>query len=172
MDTIVRGERSDVTNPIDDAISDLLWGTLSVGHYWQQINTLWASQLGLTFYQWMVIRAIRSLDLGGGVAVKKVAKQLCVDASSVTSQTKTLETLGLVKKTVSPTDARVVLLSLTPLGEEKLAILSDHRKLANGTLLEGLDLKTLQAQGGTIADLRDRLFRVSRRLQADMDSVP
>jgi DNA-binding MarR family transcriptional regulator len=160
------------TDILNDSVSDLLWSTLSMGHYIAQINAVWASHLNMSFHHWMIIRAIRTLDVGGGVAVNGVAKQLYADASFVATQTKKMEAAGLVRRSVSPDDARVVLLSLTDKGNEKIAVFAEHRLKAKEALLDGSNVAAVQAQNAATLKMRDKLFRISKRMRAEIDDYP
>jgi DNA-binding MarR family transcriptional regulator len=60
------------------------------------------------------------LDSIGTMRVSEIAACYGVDVSSVTPRLKALESAGLVAREALPTDARVSLISITPLGTRAL----------------------------------------------------
>jgi MarR family transcriptional regulator, organic hydroperoxide resistance regulator len=92
---------------------DLVWAITSLNKAVESLHEKWADTLGITGAQWLVLLAIRDLDRVGGVAGTEVAHKMRVDPSFISSQTRVLLKQGLVSRTVSSKDARIVLLSLT-----------------------------------------------------------
>ena len=77
-------------------------------------------QFGITPRQHLLLLQIGGAD-GSTTTVSDLVDTLALTQSAVTELVQRAEAAGLVERAQSPTDGRVVNLSLTPLGEEKLA---------------------------------------------------
>jgi DNA-binding MarR family transcriptional regulator len=77
-------------------------------------------QFGITPRQHLLLLQIAGAD-GGSTTVSDLVDTLALTQSAVTELVQRAEAAGLVERAPSPRDGRVVNLSLTALGEEKLA---------------------------------------------------
>ena len=81
---------------------------------------------------------------GGGVRMTTIAADLGVRTPTATQSVDRLSRAGLVKRDRDPTDARAVLVSLTPHGEEVLAREDQHRNERVADILGELTLPELE----------------------------
>jgi DNA-binding MarR family transcriptional regulator len=81
-------------------------------------------QFGITPRQHLLLLQIAGAD-GGSATVSDLVGLLSLTQSAVTELVQRAEAAGLVERAPSKDDGRVVHLSLTPLGEEKLAAVHD-----------------------------------------------
>ena len=77
-------------------------------------------RFGITPRQHLLLLQIAGAD-GGSTTVSDLVGSLSLTQSAVTELVQRAQLAGLVERTPSEEDGRVVYLSLTPLGEEKLA---------------------------------------------------
>lgn len=80
-----------------------------------------ARKNGLTPRQYHLLLQIAGSD-GGTSTVSQLVERLYLAQSAVTELVQRAEAAGLVRRTQSRSDARVMHLSLTPEGESKLAV--------------------------------------------------
>jgi DNA-binding MarR family transcriptional regulator len=85
------------------------------------------------------------LDSIGTMRVSDIAACYGVDVSSVTPRIKALETAGLVARETLPTDARVSLMSITPLGSRALESVHAVRREILADALADLDQAQVEA---------------------------
>jgi DNA-binding MarR family transcriptional regulator len=83
-----------------------------------------ARRLGITPRQHLLLLQIAGAD-GGTSTVSDLVELLALTQSAVTELVQRAEAAGLVSRAQSQTDGRVVNLSLTPLGAERLAAMHD-----------------------------------------------
>lgn len=83
-----------------------------------------AREFGLTPRQHLLLLQIAGSE-DGVTTVSALVGLLSLTQSAVTELVQRAEQCGLVQRTASKTDGRVVHLSLTPAGEEKLAAVHD-----------------------------------------------
>src|SRR6201996_3088991 len=126
-----------------DSSRQFFWDVASINIHLDQIRKHWAKVLGITGPQWMILVAVADLDQGGGVPVKDVIAKLLVDPSFVTVQSKILEKSGLLHRTESAEDARVVLMSLTEKATREMEALSVRQELLNKFIFSDSDPLTL-----------------------------
>ena len=81
---------------------------------------------------------------GGGVRMTTIAANLGVRTPTATQSVDRLSKAGLVQRDPDPTDARAVLVSLTPHGEEVLAREDQHRNERVADVLGELTLPELE----------------------------
>lgn len=108
--------------------------------------------LGLTYPQYLAMMVLWERD---GLTVGEVSSRLLTDPGSLTPLLKRLEAEGLLTRTRSKEDERVVLLRLTEQGRA----LQQKALTVPGCILEasGLDIKKLQALQGELLELRTHL---------------
>jgi DNA-binding MarR family transcriptional regulator len=108
--------------------------------------------LGLTYPQYLAMMVLWERD---GLTVGEVSSRLLTDPGSLTPLLKRLEAEGLLTRTRSKEDERVVLLRLTEQGRA----LQQKALTVPGCILEasGLDIKKVQALQGELLALRTHL---------------
>jgi len=83
-----------------------------------------AREAGITPGQHLLLLQIAGSD-GGEATISSLVEKLALTQSAVTELVQRAESAGLVRRKGSPADGRVVYLSLTSEGEEKLARVHD-----------------------------------------------
>jgi DNA-binding MarR family transcriptional regulator len=146
-----------------DAIRRFFWVVAAVHASIGEIQELWAKELGLSGPQWNILLAISELGDNEGVPVNVVAKQLAVDPSFVTTQSKSLEVKGYVCRKSSSTDRRVVRLLLTIRARDGLDRLSAQRSATDASVCQQLRVGTPTRLFGELSDLASCLKRVRLR---------
>src|ERR1700744_1934749 len=96
-----------------ETIRRLNWTIAAMNVHLEELRYFWAKTLGISGPQWMILMALADMDQSDGVPVNVVSKKLHVDSSFITTQSKILEKKGLLRRKVSPADARIVQMSLT-----------------------------------------------------------
>jgi DNA-binding MarR family transcriptional regulator len=72
-------------------------------------------------WSWSAFRAVFTLWISGPLEPSRLAERSGMSRQAVSSLTKTLEADGLIERRTAERDARSVVLSLTPLGDERIA---------------------------------------------------
>jgi DNA-binding MarR family transcriptional regulator len=123
-----------------------------------RINRLATQQvrLELPFAQ---ARLLSQIDDRGAARISDLAALDHCSQPTMTSQARRLEDAGLVSRVTDPSDARAVLISITPKGVDCLARVRAHRGAAIDPYLEQLD----DADRQTLVDS----VRVMRRILDD-----
>jgi DNA-binding MarR family transcriptional regulator len=152
----------------DDSVQEFLWNIVSIGSYFEEISFVWAQMLGVNVHQWMILMAVKDLDRGGGISVKGVSEKLHADPSFVTSQSKSLEKLGFMRRITSSEDARVVLMSLTDKACKEIANLQHMQQPVRDSIFSELDEKALRSINEKLSALRERFQRAAKRLAAEL----
>ena len=150
-----------------DIIKGFTWEISSINNYLEELRQFWARTLGISGPQWMILMAISDLDKDDGIPVNVVSKPLHVDPSSVTTQPKLLEKKGLLRRKPSPTDARVVRLSLTDKTQKHLASLAEQYKAIREYVFEEFDQDELTAFTEKLATVKNRLEKACVRVALD-----
>lgn len=99
----------------------IVWDIVSIMDYLDEMRARWAERIGVTGPQWKILMAIVDLDQGQGTSVGEVSAKVHAASTFVTTQTKLLEQRGYLKRVPSPSDARVVLMSLSDKAREEFA---------------------------------------------------
>jgi MarR family transcriptional regulator, organic hydroperoxide resistance regulator len=144
------------------------WDVTSISIHLDQIRQHWAKVLGITGPQWVILVAVADLGKGAGVPVKDVVAQLLVDPSFVTTQSKILEKAGLLRRSASASDARIVLLSLTEKASREMESLSTRQRLLEQFIFSDFDARTLGTTMKHITTLREKIEKATLRLAADI----
>jgi DNA-binding MarR family transcriptional regulator len=144
----------------------LLWDVLSLSVNLMRISELWGKRIGVSGSQWMILMAIHQLGNGPGVSVKEVATFLNADASFVTTQSKILEKMQFVERIQSKHDRRNVLMSLTEMADEKLAVLAPSRARLQEFIRAELDDGEVSVMSEAISRMRARLEKAALLLAA------
>jgi MarR family transcriptional regulator, organic hydroperoxide resistance regulator len=141
-----------------DLIKRVGWEIASISVYLDELRRFWAKALGISGPQWMILMALSDLDKDDGVPVNVVSKMLHVDPSFVTTQSKLLEKKGLLRRKPSPTDARVVRMSLTDKTYKHLANLTAQQEAVDTFIFE-------EFAAGELADFTAKLTALKNRLE-------
>jgi MarR family transcriptional regulator, organic hydroperoxide resistance regulator len=144
------------------------WEIASINVHLQEIRYFWATTLGVSGPQWMILMALADLDRGEGVPVKVVAKMLHVDPSFVTTQSKMLEKKGFMRRKTSLDDARVVQMSLTDKTYKHIASLASQQDALNEFIFAEFGDRELMEFTGKLASLRERLEKASLKVAMDI----
>jgi DNA-binding MarR family transcriptional regulator len=159
---------ANVTNQNQDLVREFIWDIVSINTHFEEIRYMLARMLGISGPQWLILMAISDLDRGDGVSVRVVSEKLHVDPSFVTTQSKSLEKHGFVRRIASVEDARVVLMSLTDKASKQMASLSLHEEKLNEFIFSDLDERALGDITGKLTMLKNRLEKASLRFAAEI----
>ena len=151
-----------------EVIRRFTWEISSINTYLEELRQFWARTLGISGPQWMILMAISDLDKDDGVPVNVVSKLLQVDPSFVTTQSKLLETKGLLRRKPSPTDARVVRMSLTDKTQKHLASLAEQHKAIREYVFEEFDEAELASFTAKLVNLKQRLEKACVKVSMDV----
>jgi DNA-binding MarR family transcriptional regulator len=152
----------------DDAFRKLLWEITSINVHLDQIRDFWAQNLGVSGPQWMILMAVSDLDRGHGVPVKDVSAALRVDPSFVTTQSKMLEKMSLLRRVGSSEDARVVLMSLSEKARKHATSLSAKQELLSKFIFSEFNETSTKDLLGKLSLLENRLKKAALKLSADL----
>src|SRR5262245_21337986 len=119
-----------------DLVKRFTFEIASISVHLEELRQFWARAIGISGPQWMILMAISDLDKDDGIPVNVVSKLLHVDPSFVTTQSKLLEKKGLLRRKPSPTDGRVVRMSLTDKTRKHLAGLAERLEAINDFVFE------------------------------------
>jgi MarR family transcriptional regulator, organic hydroperoxide resistance regulator len=159
---------ADVTGQNQDLVREFIWDIVSINTHFEEIRYMLARMLGISGPQWLILLAISDLDRGDGVSVRVVSEKLHVDPSFVTTQSKSLEKHGFMRRITSVEDARVVLMSLTDKASKQMANLSLHQEKLNEFIFADLDARALKDITGKLTVLKNRLEKASLRFAAEI----
>src|SRR6476660_4952576 len=151
-----------------DIIRRFTWEISSINMYLEELRQFWAKTLGISGPQWLILMAISDLDKDDGIPVNVVSKLLHVDPSFVTTQSKLLEKKGLLRRRPSPTDARVVRLSLLDKTQKHIASLNDQYKSIREFVFQDFDENELTEFTDRLATLKARLEKACVRISLDL----
>ena len=157
--------RRSVTN--HELIKRFTWEIASISVYLEELRQFWARAIGISGPQWMILMAISDLDKDDGVPVNVVSKMLHVDPSFVTTQSKLLEKKGLLRRRPSPTDARVVRLSLTDKTYKHLANLAAQHEAIDEFVFAEFSENELTEFTNKLAALKNRLEKARLKVALD-----
>ncbi|MBR1218573.1 winged helix-turn-helix transcriptional regulator [Bradyrhizobium sp. U87765 SZCCT0131] len=155
-------------NRSSSAAESFVWKVLEIHSHFEAIHRTWADLLGISEPQWLILMAIDALDQGSGVSGVDVSSRLRVHPAFVTTQTKSLEKTGLLTRIPSPTDARFVLMSLTPKARAEITRLSDKRAALDATLFGALGTDALADLNAKLETIRKAAERAVRQLELDL----
>lgn len=101
--------------------------------------------------------------------VNVVSKLLHVDPSFATTQSRLLEQKGLLRRAPSPTDARVIRMSLTDKARKHLASIAEQFSAIRKFVFEEFDDKELTAFTCKLMNLNNRLGKMCLRVAAEFN---
>ena len=159
---------ANATGQNQDLVREFIWDIVSINTHFEEIRYMLARMLGISGPQWLILMAINDLDRGNGVSVRVVSEKLHVDPSFVTTQSKSLERHGFMRRITSVDDARVVLMSLTDKACKQIASLSLHQERLNDFIFSELDDRELGDITGKLTMLKNRLEKASLRFAAEI----
>ena len=159
---------ANATGQNQDLVREFIWDIVSINTHFEEIRYMLARMLGISGPQWLILMAISDLDRGDGVSVRVVSEKLHVDPSFVTTQSKSLEKHGFMRRITSVDDARVVLMSLTDKACKQIASLSLHQERLNEYIFSELDDRALEDITGKLTVLKNRLEKASLRFAAEI----
>ncbi|MDA8195516.1 MAG: MarR family transcriptional regulator [Thermaerobacter sp.] len=107
----------------------------------------WGTDMTMTFGQYAVLRL---LSLQGPLTMGTIAGELEITMAGATGLVDRLIHAGIVQRTRSEQDRRVVSVDLSPLGREKILNLRAERRRFIRNLLNTLDDSELQALHGLL----------------------
>ena len=113
-------------------------------------------KLGITYPQYLVLLILWEED---GISVNDITQKLILNTNTVTPLLKRMEALGIIKRTRSKADERVVQIGLTAKGtkmREKAASIPMH--MAGCLMPQGMQIED-------IIDLKEKLHRLIDFLQ-------
>jgi DNA-binding MarR family transcriptional regulator len=151
-----------------DLVREFIWDIVSINTHFEEIRYMLAQMLGISGPQWLILMATSDLDRGDGVSVRVVSEKLHVDPSFVTTQSKSLEKHGFMRRVTSVDDARVVLMSLTDKASKQMTNLSLHQERLNEFIFADLDERALGDITGKLTMLKNRLEKASLRFAAEI----
>lgn len=97
--------------------------------------------------------SILNMVVAGPLRVGRIAENAGIRVPSATEQIIKLESAGLVQRTADPSDARVVLVTLTDTGRGRLKAANARRSATMARALEALDAAEIQAVAAAIPAL-------------------
>jgi MarR family transcriptional regulator, organic hydroperoxide resistance regulator len=152
----------------DSRFRQLIYDLLTISMRMETVRTHLARRIGITGPQYSVLIAIAQLQGRDGVSVSKIAEVLHVSAAFITAETRQLERLGLLIKSVNPRDRRGVLLQLTPNGEQQLIAISPAIVGVNDRFFAPLSGAAFR----TFADCAAQLVGSSREAVKSVETAP
>ncbi len=94
----------------------------------EELRSYWAKVLGTAGPHWMIVMALQRLDHGDGASVQAIADLLETNPTFVTSQSRFLESKGLVRQISTGADGAAVVLALTDHARPHLAELASRQQ--------------------------------------------
>ena len=132
--------------------NQICFAIYSTAHAFNRVYKPLLDRLGLTYPQYLVMLVLWERD---GVPVKEIGERLYLDSGTLTPLLKRLEQAGLIKRTRSTEDERLVLVSLTSHGQA----LKDKARAVPPSILAAsqCSIAELSAVKNEIVALRNRL---------------
>jgi DNA-binding MarR family transcriptional regulator len=158
-----KGAGADASDRKQGAIEAFIWDIVSIHHLREQVALVRAGRLGINAQQWRTLMAISLLDRGSGVPAKDVAAKMRVGASFVTTQSRRLAMQGLLLRTHSSRDARVVTMSLTHKAHQALARLTSSKASLDDCIFSGVNAQELDDVTRKLTRLRQNLAKLRTR---------
>ena len=153
--------------PDDALVRQFIWDVISINTHLEEIRSNWARMLDITCPQWLILMAVNDLDQGKGISVREVSTKLHVDPSFVTTQTKSLEKHGFMRRVASKEDARVVLMSLTQKAHKHIANLYSQQVVADNLVFSDFSTQTFRDLTDKLSTLKKRLSKAAQMIAAE-----
>ena len=123
--------------------------------------------LGITGPQWRIISVLVETSNCEGLPVKAVSKELQVDSSFVTMQSKLLEKQGFLLRKASNGDGRVVNLSLTDQTRRRISGLASHQEALNEFIFSDFASDEVDELNRRLGVLKTRLEKARLKVALD-----
>ncbi|MEW6643560.1 MAG: MarR family winged helix-turn-helix transcriptional regulator [Pseudomonadota bacterium] len=153
-----------IASPEYKVFRQIVWDLVAINNNLENMRRRWAKKFGVTGPQWMIMMAINDLDQGRGVSVGEVSTKIQAVSTFVTTQTKLLEQLGLIKRVTSTDDARVVLMSLSDRACNEISSYFSRWGEFHDFIFGDLDAAALRQLQRQMEDLKKRTDTVCRRV--------
>lgn len=157
------GTATDI-NHADRLLHRLVWDVSAISFSILRMAELLGRRVGLTGSQWLLIKAVDFLADRDGIPVGEVAALLNMKGSFVSAQIRPLEQRGLLNRTQSAEDRRVILLSLTWSAKQTLTRVEDEmcsiEEIARGTLVD----RHVGELSDSVNAMRRRMDRATARV--------
>lgn len=154
---------------LDDALlREFVWNIISINTHLEEVRSIWAKILDITCPQWLILMAVNDLDQGKGISVREVSTKLHVDPSFVTTQTKSLEKHGFMRRVPSREDARVVLMSLTDKAHKQIANLYSRQVVADNLVYADFSDQTMRELNAKLTTMKERVAKAAQVLAAEL----
>lgn len=154
---------------LDDALlREFVWNIISINTHLEEVRSIWARMLDITCPQWLILMAVNDLDEGKGISVREVSTKLHVDPSFVTTQTKSLEKHGFMRRVASKEDARVVLMSLTDKAHKQIANLYSRQVVADNLVYADFSDQTMRDLNAKLSTMKERVAKAAQVLAAEL----
>jgi DNA-binding MarR family transcriptional regulator len=144
---------------IDEGPRDLIWDIFAISSHLAEVRRVWATMLGVSGPQWLILMAVDYLDERNGVSVGTVSAKLHVNQTFIVAQSKTLEASGYLTRRNSAKDARVVLMSLTEQTRRKLTAIAPRRRELNDFVFSQIDKASMKTLSEAMSLIRTKLER-------------
>jgi MarR family transcriptional regulator, organic hydroperoxide resistance regulator len=161
------GQIGNQLRPDDALVREFVWDVISINVHLEEIRSIWARNLGITSPQWLILMAVNDLDRGNGASVRAVSTKLHVDPSFVTTQTKSLEKNGFVRRIPSEEDGRVVLMSLTDKASKQIASLYAQQATTESFIFSDFDDIELRSITDKLTLLKERMGKALLKIAAE-----
>lgn len=162
-----KARNSSSLGPDDALVRQFIWDVISINTHLEEIRSIWARVLDITCPQWLILMAVNDLDQGKGISVREVSTKLHVDPSFVTTQTKSLEKHGFMRRVASKEDARVVLMSLTDKAHKQIANLYSRQVVADNLVFSDFSDQAFGEMNTKLATIKERLAKAAQIIAAD-----
>ncbi|MGY4596935.1 DNA-binding MarR family transcriptional regulator [Bradyrhizobium sp. GM22.5] len=150
-------------------LREFAWDLVAINTHLEDIRRFWAESLGISGPQWLILMAVSELDQGKGVSVGEVSSKLQVNSTFISAQSKGLERSGLLTRTASASDARIVLMSLTEMARKEVGKLAGRRDALNAQIFADIGDRTLREVSQSLKMIRKRAEKAARQLELDAD---
>jgi len=100
--------------------------------------------LGLTATQFAVLLGVAHQQKQDGISVRALAEHISIAPSHVTTEVRRLVDMGLLNKDQSSDDGRSVLVTLTKLGQQRVAEVSPLLRKVNDHLFAGVSARDFE----------------------------
>lgn len=137
----------------DLSFRQLLYDIAIAASHLESARSYLAGRMNVTSPQYNMIMIIAQYEGQTGISVSEVASHLHVTNTFVTAEIKKLMRVGLVEKSPNPTDARSVLLHLTPEGEARVRTLEPELLFVNDHLFRDLSKTDFRHLSRIVASL-------------------
>jgi DNA-binding MarR family transcriptional regulator len=166
--TDLRSGKAQRRTPDDTQFREFVWNIISINTHLEEVRSIWAKMLDITCPQWLILMAVNDLDQGKGISVREVSTKLHVDPSFVTTQTKSLEKHGFMRRVASKEDARVVLMSLTDKAHKQISNLYSQQMRADNLVYAEFSDQTMRELNAKLSTMKDRVAKAAQVLAADL----